>query len=319
MKALIFGINGQDGSYLAEVLLEKGYEVHGMVRRTAINNLINLENIRNELTLHYGDLCDPVSISNIISKIKPDEIYNEADQDHAGISYEIPSYNYDVTGAAVGRILEIIRNIDKKIKFFQPVTSNMFGKVTQTPQNEKTPFNPQNPYSCAKIFAYHLCQMYRQTYNMYISVGIFFNHESERRSEDYVTRKITKAIARIKFGKQEKLYLGDLSAEIDWGYSKEYMEAAWSIMQLDSPDNFIIGTGEAHSVREFVNTAFNYAGLDPNKFVESSNSLLRPNRNDLLVADISKAKKAFGFNPKIKFNELIKLMVDHDLKIEGNE
>lgn len=314
MKALILGINGQDGSYLAEYLLEKGYEVHGLIRRTAIDNLINLKNIKKDIELHYGDLSDSISLQNIISTVKPYEIYNEADQDHAGISYKIPAYNYDVTGAAVGRLLEIIRTTNDKIKYFQPVTSNMYGKVNETPQNEETPFNPQNPYSCAKIFAYYLCQMYRQTYHMHISVGIFFNHESERRSEDYVTRKITKAIARIKSGKQDKLYLGDLSASIDWGHSKEYMEAAWSIMQLPYSDNFIIGTGETHTVKEFVDVAFAYAGLDSSKYVESSNSLLRPNKNDLLVADITKIRKAINFDPKIKFNELIKLMVDNDLK-----
>ncbi len=319
MKALIFGINGQDGSYLAENLINKGYEVHGMIRRTAINNLINIEHIKNDIELHYGDLGDPISIYNIITNVKPNEIYNEADQDHAGISYKIPSYNFDVTGAAVGRILETIRIIDDKIKYFQPVTSNMFGKVIDSPQNEDTKFNPQNPYSCAKIFAYHLCQMYRQTYKMHICTGIFFNHESERRSEEYVTRKITKSIARIKNGKQDKLFLGDLTASIDWGHSKEYMDAAWSIMQLKSPDDYVIGTGEAHTVQEFVDVAFDYAELDPKKYVESSNSLLRPNSNSILVADITKAKKAFGFEPKIKFHELIKLMVDNDLMLENND
>ena len=313
-KALIMGINGQDGSYLAEILLEKGYEVHGLIRRTAIPNTKNILNIIEKLVLHYGDLSDPISIYHIINKIRPNEIYNEADQDHAGISFKIPSYNFDVTGAAVGRNLEIIRNIDKNIRYFQPVTSNMFGKVSKSPQNERTLFNPQNPYACAKVFAFHLCRMYREVYGMYISVGIFYNHESPRRTEEYVFRKITKAVARIKAGKQEKLILGDVSAEIDWGYAKEYMEAAWNILQLDKPDDFVIGTGEVHSVKELVDEAFAYVGLDPKKYVETSKEFFRPATNSILIADTKKAREIFGFNTKNKFKDLLKLMIDQDLK-----
>ena len=313
-KALIMGINGQDGSYLAEILLEKGYEVHGLIRRTAIPNTKNILNIIEKFVLHYGDLSDPISIYHIINKIRPNEIYNEADQDHAGISFKIPSYNFDVTGAAVGRNLEIIRNIDKNIRYFQPVTSNMFGKVSESPQNERTLFNPQNPYACAKVFAFHLCRMYREVYGMYISVGIFYNHESPRRTEEYVFRKITKAVARIKAGKQEKLILGDVSAEIDWGYAKEYMEAAWNILQLDKPDDFVIGTGEVHSVKELVDEAFAYVGLDPKKYVETSKEFFRPATNSILIADTKKAREIFGFNTKNKFKDLLKLMIDQDLK-----
>ena len=315
-KALIMGINGQDGSYLAEILLEKGYEVHGLIRRTAIDNTQNIAHIVDKIFLHYGDLTDPVSIYQNINKIRPKEIYNEADQDHAGISFNIPSYNYDVTGTAVGRNLEIIREIDKSIKYFQPVTSNMFGITNQMPQNEETLPNPQNPYACAKVFAWHLCKMYRQVYGMYVAVGIFYNHESPRRKNDYLSRKVTQAVARIKAGKQDKLILGDLSAKIDWGYAKEYMEAAWSIMQQEKADDFIIGTGEVHSVKEFVDEAFAVADLKPEDYVQSSKSLYRPANNSILVADITKARQQLGFEPKIKFKELVKLMLQSDLQKE---
>src|SRR5690242_14396833 len=234
-RALILGINGQDGSYLAEILLSKGYEIHGFIRRTATGNLRNIECIQDKIHLHYGDLAEPVSLHRVIAEVRPNEIYNEADQDHAGVSFQIPAYNFDVTGAAVGRILEIIRQVDKSIRFFQPVTSNMFGQATECPQNEETEFNPVNPYSCAKVFAYYISHMYRKAYDMHVSLAIFYNHESPRRTEHYVTRKITRSVARIKAGLQDKLVLGDMSAMIDWGYAREYMEAAWKIMQLDQP------------------------------------------------------------------------------------
>lgn len=312
-KALILGINGQDGSYLAEVLLGKGYEVHGVIRRTATGNTKNIEPILDRIQLHFGDLADPISLYNIINQTRPHEIYNEADQDHAGISFMIPAYNFDVTGAAVGRLLEIVRQIDTSIKFFQPVTSNMFGLTTECPQNEQTLFNPMNPYACSKVFAHSLCQMYRQAFGMFVCVGIFYNHESPRRTESYVTRKITRSVARIKGGMQDKLVLGDLSAHIDWGYSKEYMEAAWQIMQLDRPDTFVIGTGEARSVKEFVDEAFAYVGLDQQHYVETSQQFFRPAQNSILQADITKAQETFGFNPRVKFKELVAIMMEHDL------
>jgi GDPmannose 4,6-dehydratase len=316
-KALILGINGQDGSYLAELLLSKGYEVHGLLRRTATGNLRNIEHIEKKLRLHYGDLTDPISLQQIINEVRPREIYNEADQDHAGLSFKIPAYNYEVTGSAVGRILEIIREVDRTIKYFQPVTSNMFGQATDDRQNETTPFNPVNPYSCAKVFAYYVCQMYRKVYDMHVSVAIFYNHESPRRTEHYVTRKITRSVARIKAGLQDKLTLGDMSVLIDWGYAAEYMEAAWRMVQLDKSDTFIIGTGEVHSVKDFVDEAFVYAGLDPGRYVESSQGLFRPAQNGILRADIAKAKNAFGFDPKVKFKNLIKIMLDHDFADYG--
>jgi GDPmannose 4,6-dehydratase len=318
-SALILGINGQDGSYLAELLLSKGYKVHGLIRRTATGNLKNIEHLEGKVHLHYGDLADPISIYQVISEVRPREIYNEADQDHAGLSFKIPSYNFDVTGSAVGRVLEIIRQIDRSIKYFQPVTSNMFGHVIECPQNENTLFQPMNPYSCAKVFAYHVCHMYRKVYDMHVSVGIFYNHESPRRTESYVTRKITSSVARIKAGLQDKLVLGDISALIDWGYAPEYMEAAWQIMQLDKPDTFVIGTGEAHSVKSFAEEAFSYVGLDSRCYLESSQTLFRPTQNSVLKADFSKAKDVFGFCPKIKYRDLIKIMMDHDLKDLGLE
>lgn len=313
-RALILGINGQDGSYLAEILLSKGYEVHGLIRRSATGNLRNIEHIQSRLHLHYGDLTEPVSLHRVISEVAPREIYNEADQDHAGLSFQIPAYNFDVTGSAVGRILEIVRQYDKSIRFFQPVTSNMFGQTAECPQNEETEFNPVNPYSCAKVFAYYISHMYRKVYGMHVSLAIFYNHESPRRTEHYVTRKITRSVAYIKAGLQDKLVLGDMSAMIDWGYAREYMETAWRIVQLDEPDTFVIGTGEVHSVKDFVEEAFGTVGLDYSRHVESSATLLRAAQNSVLQADISKARRAFGFDPKVKYKELIRIMMDHDLK-----
>lgn len=320
-KALILGVTGQDGSYLAEILLQKGYEVHGMIRRSATGNTRNIQHLIDDPKIHEktffphrGDLADMTSIYRIINTVRPDEIYNEADQDHAGWSFSIIEYSMDITGAAVGRILECIRQIDPKIKYFQPCTSNMFGRATEKFQTEETPFNPQSPYACAKVLAYILCKHFREAYGIFASTGIFYNHESPRRTEEYVTRKITLAAARIACGKQDKLVLGDLSAQIDWGYSREYMEAAWQIMQLDRPDDFIIATGEAHSVREFVEEAFNTVNLDPEKYLVSNKKFFRPTANTTLIGDAAKAKKAFGFNPKIKFKKLVKLMTESDLE-----
>lgn len=322
-KALIFGVTGQDGSYLAEVLLEKGYEVYGMVRRSATGNTRNIDHLINnpkifnkQFFLCRGDLADSTSLYRIISTIKPVEIYNEADQDHVGWSFDMIGYSADITGAAVGRILEIIKQVDASIRFFQPCTSNMFGKADITPQTEKTPFNPQSTYACAKAFAYYLVRYYRQAFGLFASCGIFYNHESPRRTEEYVTRKITRSVARIACGKQDKLVLGDLSASVDWGYAKEYMEIAWKIIQLDNPDDFIIATGEAHSVKEFVDEAFSIVGLNPEKYVLTDKSLLRPTKTSALIGDTAKARSTFGFEPKIKFKDLIKIMVEEDLRLE---
>lgn len=322
-KALILGVTGQDGSYLAEILLEKGYEVHGMVRRSATGNTRNIDHLiqdpevfNRNFFLHRGDLADPTSLYRIITSVKPQEIYNEADQDHVSWSYDMVGYSADITGSAVGRILEIIRQIDVKIRYFQPCTSNMFGITKIVKQNEMTPFNPQSPYACAKTMAYYLTRYYRQAFGMFASIGILYNHESPRRMPEYLTRKVTQAVARIVSGKQKNLVLGDMAALIDWGYAREYMEAAWKILQQDKPDDFIIATGEAHSVKEWVKESFTAVNLKSEKYVVIDPKLLRPTKTSSLIGDITKAKKTFGFNPKIKFEKLVKLMVEADLKRE---
>lgn len=318
-KALIMGITGQDGSYLAEVLLEKGYEVHGLIRRSATGNTVNINHLMDDITLHRGDLADAPSLYAAIKESDPEEIYNEADQDHAGWSYSLVDYASDITGAAPGRMLEIIRQLNPKIKFFQPLTSNMFGMTDTVTQDEKTPLNPQSPYACAKTYAWSLVKYYRQVHGIFASAAIFFNHESPRRTDSYVTRKITKAAARIKLGLQDKLLLGDLSAKLDFGYAREYMEAAHSILQLDHADDFCIGTGEAVSVQQFLNETFAQAGLDPAQYVGVDERFMRPGKTSTLIADYSKAKAAFGYEPKIKHKELIGIMLKHDLEEEGKK
>lgn len=317
-RALILGITGMDGSYLAELLLEKGYEVHGMIRKSSTGNTKNINHLIKEgeekIILHKGDLADPTSIYRIIKTVMPDEIYNEADQDHVSWSYDSVGYSCDITGAAVARILEIIKQIDPKIKFFQPVSSNMFGKAVETPQNEETPFRPQSPYAAAKVMAYVMCRYYRDVFGMFVSTGILYNHESPRRTADYVTRKITKAAARIKMGLQTEVKFGNLDTKIDFGYAPDYMEAAWKLMQLDQPDDFIICAGEVHSIQEFLEEAFRIAGLDPKLYVGFDPRFARPGSTSVLVGDTTKARLAFDFNPKVKFKQLVKLMVEHDLK-----
>lgn len=313
-KALILGITGQDGSYLAEILLEKGYEVHGLIRRSATGNTKNIDHLLDRITLHRGDLADALSLFRIIAAVRPQEIYNEADQDHAGWSYDLVDYASDITGAAPGRILEIIRQIDPRTRFFQPLTSNMFGLTESCTQNEETPLMPQSPYACAKVYAWMLTKYYRQVHGIFASAAIFFNHESPRRAESYVTRKITKAAVRISRGLQEKLFLGDVEAQLDFGYAKEYMETAWRILQLERPDDFVIGTGEAHSVRAFAEEAFRQVGLSATDYVEIDPKLLRPGKTSTLIADYTKAQRAFGFTPKVRYRELVKIMMDHDRK-----
>ncbi|MBI2636116.1 GDP-mannose 4,6-dehydratase [Candidatus Peregrinibacteria bacterium] len=314
--ALILGVTGQDGSYLAELLLQKGYDVHALIRRSATGNTKNIDHLTDKITLHRGDLADAPSLYRAIQKSRPLEIYNEADQDHAGWSYDLVDYASDITGAAPGRILEIIRQLDPTIRFFQPLTSNMFGQTDSITQNENTPLRPQSPYACAKVYAFMLTRYYRDVHKIFAATATFFNHESPRRTDSYVTRKITKAAARISLGLQKKLFLGDMEAKIDFGYAGEFMEAAWSIMQLDKPDDFVIGTGEAHSVREFAEEAFRAVGLDSKDYVESDPKLFRPGKTGALTADYSKAKKTFGYEPKVKFKDLIRGMVAHDLEAE---
>ncbi len=322
-KALILGVTGQDGSYLAEILLEKGYEVHGMVRRSATGNTRNIEHLignpkifNQRFFLHRGDLADSTSVYRIINSVMPQEIYNEADQDHVSWSYDMVGYSADITGAAVGRILEIIRQVDPGMRYFQPCTSNMFGITETVKQNESTPFNPQSPYACAKIMAFYLTRYYRDAFGIFASTGILYNHESPRRMPEYVTRKITQGVARIASGKQDKLILGDMTALIDWGYAREYMETAWQILQQDKPDDFIIATGEAHSVREWAQKAFAVVNLKPENYVVTDPKLIRPTKTSPLIGDITKAKKTFGFDPKIKFDKLVNLMLKADLERE---
>jgi len=323
-KALIFGVTGQDGSYLAELLLEKGYEVHGLVRKSATGNLSNIQHlidndeiINKNFYIQKGDLLDITSIYRVISDVNPDEIYNEADQDHVGWSYDMAGYSSDVTAASVAKILEIIKQLNPSIKYFQPCTSNMYGISEEETQNEDTKFNPQSPYAISKTFAYYVTRYYREAFGMHACVGILFNHESPRRTPEYVTRKITQSVARIFLEKQEKLFLGDISAEIDWGYSPEYMECAWRMLQAEKPDDYIIASGETHSVKEFVEEAFKIVNLDYNDFVKTDSSLIRPTKTSPLMGNISKAKKDLDWYPKTSFKQLVKLMVDEDIKKES--
>ena len=322
-KALIFGVTGQDGSYLADILLEKGYEVHGLYRKSSTGNTTNIKHLIENpgifninFFLHRGDLADPTSIYRVINEVSPDEIYNEADQDHVRWSYDMVGYSSDITGAAVARILEIIRQINPKIRFFQPCTSNMFGISSSKVQNELTLFNPQSPYAIGKTFAYFMTRYYREAFGMHASSAILFNHESPRRTPEYVTRKITQSVARIVLGKQKHLVLGDMTAKIDWGYAREYMDAAWAMLQQDVPDDYIIATGEIHSVEEFVMEAFRYVNLNPNNYVKTSSEFMRTTKTSALIGDSSKAKKTFGFDPKVRFSDLVKLMIDEDIKKE---
>jgi len=320
-KALIFGVTGQDGSYLSEILLEKGYQVHGVIRKSATGNHKNIQHLIDQnldnFILHRGDLADSSSISRIISTVLPDEIYNEADQDHVRWSYDLSEYAIDITAGGVVRILESIRLFSPKSKFFQPCSSNMFGLTDTLMQNESTPFNPQSPYAIAKSTAFYTTKFYRETHGIFASVAILYNHESPRRTDDYVSRKITSSLAKILARKLDYLYLGDISARIDWGYAKDYMNAAWRIMQLSEPDDFIIGSGNAYSVEEFVKIAFNLVNLDYKNYLKINDSLLRPSKTTTLIGDISKAKKMFDFKNEYSLNSLIKLMLTNDLIENG--
>ena len=322
--ALITGITGQDGSYLAELLLKKGYVVHGLVRRSSTMNRDRIKHLHEDskiydkkLFLHYGDLTDESSIREVISKIKPDEIYNLAAQSHVKISFDIPEYTADATGKGVLVILETIKSFQKetkkKVKFYQASSSEMFG-ASPPPQNENTPFQPQSPYGIAKVFAHNTTKLYREAYGIFAVSGILFNHESERRGENFVTRKISIGVAKIKAGLDKKLYLGNLDAKRDWGYAPEYMEAAWLMMQKPKPDDYVVGTGETHTVREFVELAFKEAGLDNwKRYVETDPQYYRPAEVNILVADTRKAKKVLKWQPKTRFKDLVKIMVWNDI------
>jgi len=321
-KALITGITGQDGSYLAELLLAKGYEVHGIIRRASTFNTGRLDHIYSDphanktmLKLHYGDLSDASAMARLIGKIGPEEIYNLAAQSHVRVSFDSPEYTTDITATGVVRLLEAIRETGISPRFYQASSSEMYGKVQEVPQTEKTPFYPRSPYGCAKVYAYWITVNYRESYGLHASNGILFNHESPRRGETFVTRKITRAVAHILAGLQDKVFLGNLDAKRDWGFAKEYVEAMWLILQQDQPDDYVIATNETHSVREFLEVAFRHVGLDWRKHVEIDPKYYRPAEVELLIGDASKAKKQLGWEPKTKFEELTKLMVDADVKL----
>jgi GDPmannose 4,6-dehydratase len=321
-KALITGITGQDGSYLAELLLSKGYEVHGIIRRASTFNTSRLEHLYTDphtrkaaLKLHYGDLSDASALARLVDRIQPNEIYNLAAQSHVRVSFDSPEYTTDITATGAVRLLEAIRETGIKPRFYQASSSEMFGKVREIPQCETTPFYPRSPYGCAKVYAYWITVNYRESYGLFACNGILFNHESPRRGETFVTRKITRAIAHIVTGLQDKLYLGNLDAKRDWGYAQEYVEAMWLMLQQAKPDDYVVATGETHSVREFLEAAFAHAGLDWRKYVEIDPNYYRPTEVDLLVGDASKAKKQLGWEPKTKFNDLVKLMVDADVQM----
>ena len=320
-KALITGITGQDGSYLAELLLSKGYEVHGIIRRASTFNTSRIEHLYTDphvhgvnFFLHYGDISDSTNLIKLLYRLQPDEVYHLAAQSHVRVSFDVPEYTGDVTAIGTVRLLEAIHETGVKTKFYQASSSEMYGMVQETPQKETTPFYPRSPYGCSKVYAYWITVNYRESYGMYACNGILFNHESPRRGETFVTRKITRGIARIKAGLDKELYLGNLDAKRDWGYAKEYVEAMWLMLQQDQPEDFVIATGQTHTVREFLEEAFSYAGLDWKKFVKIDHRYFRPAEVDLLVGDASKAKKKIGWAPKTAFHELVRLMVDADLE-----
>lgn len=326
MKALITGITGQDGSYLAELLLEKGYEVHGIVRRASTFNTSRIDHLYADahingvkLFLHVGDLCDSVNLVKLLYELKPDEIYHLAAQSHVRVSFEIPEYTSDVTAVGTIRILEAIREAGLRSRFYQASSSEMFGKAQSIPQNERTPFWPRSPYAVAKVFAYWATVNYRESYGLLATNGILFNHESPRRGETFVTRKITRAAAAIKQGLQSELFLGNLDAKRDWGYAPEYVEAMWRMLQHDEGDDFVVATGETHSVREFLEAAFSHVDLDWQKYVRHDNRYERPAEVDLLVGDASKTKKILGWEPKTKFHDLVRIMVDADMALLARE
>lgn len=327
-KALITGITGQDGSYLAELLLEKGYEVHGIIRRASTFNTSRIDHLYRDphvngvrLFLHYGDLADSVQMVKLLYELQPDEVYNLGAQSHVRVSFDIPEYTGDVDGLGAQRILEAIREagLVKKVRFYQASSSEMFGKVQEVPQTEKTPFWPRSPYGCAKVYAYWLTVNYRESYNLHASNGILFNHESPRRGETFVTRKITRAATRIKTGLQDALYLGNLDAQRDWGYAKEYVEMMWLMLQQDNPDDYVVATNETHSVREFCEVAFSRLGLDWQKYVKYDERYERPAEVELLIGDPAKARRQLGWEPKVRFKELVELMVDADLELAKRE
>ena len=324
-KALITGITGQDGSYLADLLIAKGYEVHGIIRRASTFNTARIDHLYQDphvngvrLFLHYGDLSDSVSLTKLLYELQPDEVYNLGAQSHVRVSFDIPEYTADVTGVGTIRILEAIRESGVKPRFYQASSSEMYGKVQEVPQTETTPFWPRSPYGCAKVFGYWATVNYRESYGLFASNGILFNHESPRRGETFVTRKISRAVAAIKLGLQKDLYLGNMDAKRDWGYAPEYVEGMWRMLQADQPDDYVLATNETHTVKEFVEEAFGHVGLDWEKYVKYDARYERPAEVDLLIGDPAKAKRQLGWEPKVRFKELVQIMVDADVEmLEG--
>jgi GDPmannose 4,6-dehydratase len=320
-KALITGITGQDGSYLAELLLTKGYEVHGIIRRASTFNTHRLEPLYHDdsvptdnMHMHYGDLSDASGLARLIARVEPDEIYNLAAQSHVRVSFDAPEYTTDIDATGTLRLLEAIREEGINTRFYQASSSEMYGKVQEVPQTEKTPFYPRSPYACAKVFSYWITVNYRESYGMHASNGILFNHESPRRGETFVTRKITRAVSYIKKGLQEKLYLGNLDSKRDWGYAKEYVEAMWLMLQQEQGDDYVVATNETHTVREFLEVAFGHVGLNYQDYVEIDPRYFRPAEVDLLIGDPKKCEEKLGWVPTTKFEDLTKMMVDEDMK-----
>jgi GDPmannose 4,6-dehydratase len=325
-RALVTGITGQDGSYLAELLLDKGYEVHGIIRRSSSFNTDRIDHIYADphkegvrLFLHHGDLADASGIQSVLSEVEPDEIYNLGAQSHVRVSFDTPEYTGDITGLGTIRVLEAARRAVPKARIYQASSSELYGRVEEAPQSETTRFHPRSPYAAAKAYAFYIAQNYREAYGMYVCNGILFNHESPRRGETFVTRKITRAVGRIKHGLQQKLYLGNLDAKRDWGHAADFVEAMWLMLQQDSPEDYVIGTGETHSVREFLERAFALAELDVEQHVEIDPAYFRPAEVDLLLADPTKARNKLGWQPKIGFDELVRTMVEHDLERAARE
>jgi GDPmannose 4,6-dehydratase len=311
-KAFITGITGQDGSYLAEILLEKGYEVYGMIRRSSSFNTARIDHIFGEIELVFGDLSDGSVLNQLIRSIRPDEVYNLGAQSHVRVSFDIPEYTADTDALGTLRLLDAIREEGVRARLYQASSSEMFGQVREIPQTEETPFHPRSPYGVSKVFSYWITRNYREAYGMYAANGILFNHESPRRGPTFVTRKITRAVGAILRGEQDSLALGNLDAKRDWGYARDYMEGAWRMLQADVPDDFVLATGETHSVREFLTEAFTYAGLDWNDYVTIDERYFRPAEVDLLIGDYSKAKSTLGWEPTVRFSELVRMMVDSD-------
>jgi GDPmannose 4,6-dehydratase len=327
-RALITGITGQDGSYLSEFLLEQGYEVHGIIRRTSTFNTDRIDHIYDDpheanarLRLHYGDLTDGTTLRRILEEIQPTEIYNLGAQSHVRVSFDSPEYTVDSVGMGTLRLLEAIRDYQQRtgiqVRFYQAGSSEMFGLVQEVPQKETTPFYPRSPYACAKVYAHWQTINYRESYDLFACNGILFNHESPRRGETFVTRKITRAVARIVAGQQKKLYMGNLDAKRDWGYAKDYVRAMWLMLQQDAPDDYVVATGETHSIREFLDLAFGYVNLDWHDYVDFDERYLRPAEVELLIGDPTKAKQKLGWQPSVSFEQLVQLMVEADLKAIG--